>query len=127
LGRRRGGRVRRAVGAQERLQVELVGDVEHEPGEVVGWQPVAQVGWQEKRLVAVAAQEVVGHGALYLFALLEPNVLILTSPCAQTRGLGTPMIARRPGNLIGRLLLAGGLATARVPQSGGMHGTGHAV
>jgi hypothetical protein len=32
-----------AVGAQERLKVELVDDVQHQPGQVVGWQPVAQV------------------------------------------------------------------------------------
>jgi hypothetical protein len=32
------------VAAQERFQVELVDDVEDEPGEVVGWQPVAKVG-----------------------------------------------------------------------------------
>jgi hypothetical protein len=41
-----------AVGAQERAKVELVDDVEDEPGEVVGWQPVAQVGWEQEGLVA---------------------------------------------------------------------------
>jgi hypothetical protein len=39
-------------------------------------QPVAQVGWKEEGLVAVAAQEVVGHGAFYLFATSEPNVSV---------------------------------------------------
>jgi hypothetical protein len=65
-----------AVGAQERLQVELIDHVEHEPGEVAFGQPVAQVGWEQERLVAVAAHEVVGHRLFYVFAPLAPNVLI---------------------------------------------------
>jgi hypothetical protein len=55
-----------AVGAQERLQVELIDHVEHEPGEVVGWQPVTQVGWEQE-------------GLFYVFASLAPNVLILNN------------------------------------------------
>jgi hypothetical protein len=51
------------IAAQERLQVQLVDDVQHEPGQVVGWQPVAQVRGQQKGLIAVAAKEVVSHGA----------------------------------------------------------------
>jgi hypothetical protein len=35
-----------AVGAQERLQVELVDHVQDEPGQVIVRQPVAQVGEQ---------------------------------------------------------------------------------
>jgi hypothetical protein len=62
-----------AVGAQERLKVELVDHVEDESGEVVGWQPVTQVGREQIGLVAVAAQEVVGHGAYYRFAAFVPN------------------------------------------------------
>jgi hypothetical protein len=58
------------VGAQERLEVELVDDVEDEPGQVVGWQPVAQVRWEQERLVAVAGTEVVGHGQSYANRLL---------------------------------------------------------
>jgi hypothetical protein len=34
------------VGAQKWLKVELVDDVEDEPGQVIGWQPVVQVGGQ---------------------------------------------------------------------------------
>jgi hypothetical protein len=60
-----------AVGAQERLQVELVDDVQHEPGEVAFGKPVTQVGGQQERLVAVAAQEVVGHSQFYVFAALR--------------------------------------------------------
>jgi hypothetical protein len=51
-----------SVGLEERAKVELVDDVEHEPGQVVGRQPVAQVGWEQECLVAVAGAEVVGHG-----------------------------------------------------------------
>jgi hypothetical protein len=51
------------VGTQEWLKVELSCDVEDEPCEVVGWQPVAQVGRQQERLVGVCAMEVVRHGA----------------------------------------------------------------
>jgi hypothetical protein len=50
-----------ALGSVERLKVELVDHVEHEPGEVAGGEPVAQVGREQERLVAVAAQEIVGH------------------------------------------------------------------
>jgi hypothetical protein len=65
------------VSAQERTEVQLVDDVEDEPGQVIVGQPVAQVGGQQERLVGVAAQEVVGHGASYPFALLAPNALVL--------------------------------------------------
>jgi hypothetical protein len=68
-----------AVGTQERTDVELVDHVAHEPGEVVLGQPVAKVRGQQEGLVAVAAQEVVGHGASYLCAPLAPNVLVLES------------------------------------------------
>jgi hypothetical protein len=47
----------------ERGYVQLVDHVEDEPGEVAGWQPVAQVQGQQEGLVALCAQEVVGHGA----------------------------------------------------------------
>jgi hypothetical protein len=36
------------VAAQERVEVELVDHVKDEPGQVVGWQPVAQVGGSRK-------------------------------------------------------------------------------
>jgi hypothetical protein len=36
----------------------------------VGWQPVAQVGWEQECLVAVAGKEVVGHGRSYTTSLL---------------------------------------------------------
>src|SRR6266540_792089 len=45
----------------EGCQVELVDHVEDEPGEVAFGQPVAQVRGHQEGLVAVAAQEVVGH------------------------------------------------------------------
>jgi hypothetical protein len=53
------------VRSVERRQVELVDHVEDEPGEVAFGEPVAQVRGQQKGLGAVAAQEVVRHGALY--------------------------------------------------------------
>jgi phytoene dehydrogenase-like protein len=64
------------IATQERRQVELVDDVEDEPGEVVFGQPVTQIRRQQEGLVAVAAKEVVGHGATYLFALFIPDVLV---------------------------------------------------
>jgi hypothetical protein len=33
------------VGLEEWAKVELVDDVEDEPGQVIGRQPVAQIGW----------------------------------------------------------------------------------
>ncbi len=44
-------------------EVELVGDVKDEPGEMALGEPVAQVRREQEGLVAVAGQEVVGHGA----------------------------------------------------------------
>jgi uncharacterized OB-fold protein len=61
------------VGAQERLQVELVDHVEDEPGEVAVGEPVTQVWREQEGLVAVAAQEVKGHDQFYLLATLTPN------------------------------------------------------
>src|SRR6266545_4500136 len=75
-----------AVGAQERLQVELVGDVEDEPGEVAFGEPVAQVGRQQEGLVTVPTTEVVGHGAFYKFAPLAPNVSVLRVNSQPVRG-----------------------------------------
>jgi hypothetical protein len=43
-------------GAQFRTKVELRHRVDHEPGEVVAVEPVAEVWRQEHRLVAVAAE-----------------------------------------------------------------------
>ena len=57
-----------SVRGQERAQVQLVDHVEHEPGQMVGWQPVAQVGWEQERLVAVTGKEVVDHGPSYATA-----------------------------------------------------------
>jgi hypothetical protein len=62
-----------AVLPVERVEVELVCDVEDEPGEVALGEPVAQVRGQEEGLVAVAAQEGIGHGLFYMFTVLAPN------------------------------------------------------
>jgi hypothetical protein len=67
-----------AMGLVEGCEVELVDHVEDEPGEIALREPVAQVGWEEEGLVAVAAQEVGGHGRPYPIAVLAPNVLILS-------------------------------------------------
>jgi hypothetical protein len=37
--------------------------IDHEPGEVVGIEPVAKIGREEHRLVAVAAAEVLSHAS----------------------------------------------------------------
>ena len=58
------------IGREERAKVELVDHVEHEPGQVVGRQPVADIGWEQEGLVAVAGTEVVGHGRSYANGLL---------------------------------------------------------
>jgi hypothetical protein len=34
------------IGLEERAKVELVDHIEHEPGQVVGWQPVAHIRWE---------------------------------------------------------------------------------
>jgi hypothetical protein len=67
-----------SVGSEGR-QVELVHHVKDEPGEVALGESVAQVWGEQEGLVAVAAQEVVGHGSSYPFAPLALNVLVLKS------------------------------------------------
>jgi hypothetical protein len=57
--------------------VELVDDVEDEPGEMSLGEPVAQVRGQQEGLVAIAANEVVGYSEFYIFATLAVNVLVL--------------------------------------------------
>jgi hypothetical protein len=47
------------IRGQERAQVELVDHVQDEPGQVALREPVAQVGWEQERLVAVTDKEVV--------------------------------------------------------------------
>jgi hypothetical protein len=58
-----------SIGLEERAKVELVDHIEHEPGQVVGRQPVAHIGWEQKGLVAVTGKEVVGHGRSYAIGL----------------------------------------------------------
>ena len=62
-----------AVLSVEGLKVELVDDVEDEPGEVAGGEPVAQVGWEQEGLVAITAKEIVSHGLFYSFTTLIPK------------------------------------------------------
>jgi hypothetical protein len=62
-----------AVGAQERNEVQLVDEVEDEPGEVAFREPVAQVRGEQEGLVAVAAAEVVGHNSSYMLASFIPK------------------------------------------------------
>jgi hypothetical protein len=89
------------VAAQERAEIELVDHVQDEPGEVAFGEPVAQVGGQQEGLVAVAAKEVVDHGAAYLFAPLVPNAWVLEdqrlSMCGRSRRL---LLARRCDGLV---------------------------
>jgi hypothetical protein len=66
-----------AVCSVERGKVELVDHVEDEPGEVALGQPVAQVRREQEGLVAIVAQEVVGHGLLYLLTAFITNKPIL--------------------------------------------------
>ena len=51
-----------AIGGVEGLEVELLDRLDHEPGEVVLGEPVAEVRRQQHRLVTVTAEEVLGHG-----------------------------------------------------------------
>jgi hypothetical protein len=51
-----------SIRGRERAKVELVDDIEDEPGQVAGRQPLADVGWQQERLVAVTGADVVCHG-----------------------------------------------------------------
>jgi hypothetical protein len=97
------------IGGQERTKVELVDDIEHEPGQMVGWQPIAHIGWEQERLVAVAGKEVVGHGRSYAVSLLcclfqrsgrwEPELLAWgrEHPASQA-----PATHRQPPALTGR-------------------------
>jgi hypothetical protein len=54
-------RARSRSPAGEGLQVELVDRLDHEPREAIGGQPIAQVGRQQQRLVAIAGEEVLSH------------------------------------------------------------------
>jgi hypothetical protein len=55
---------------QEPIKIQLVNHVEDEPGQVVGRHPVAQVGWEQKGLVAVASKEAISHGRSYATGVL---------------------------------------------------------
>jgi hypothetical protein len=50
------------VGQVEGCEVKLVDHVEDEPGEMAFREPVTQVRGQQEGLVAVTAQEALGHG-----------------------------------------------------------------
>ncbi len=50
-----------AVGAVEGLEVKLLDRLDYEPGEVILWEPVAQVRRQQQRLVSVMCEEVLWH------------------------------------------------------------------
>jgi hypothetical protein len=50
-----------AIGGVEGVAVELVDRFDHEPGEVVFVEPLAQVRGHQKGLITVAREEVLGH------------------------------------------------------------------
>ena len=64
------GRLQAAFGDVQVLAVHR-----DEPGEVAVGEPVTQVWREQKGLVAVAAQEAIGHDQFYLLATLTPNAL----------------------------------------------------
>jgi hypothetical protein len=73
-----------AVGVQQHAEQEL-GVVGGVAVPVVAVRPVEGLKGEQIGLVAVAAQEVVGHNAFYAFAALTANALILkASTCHQT-------------------------------------------
>ena len=53
-----------AVGGVEAAEVDLLDRIEHEPGQVILGQPLAQARRQEQLLIALAGQEVLGHDRL---------------------------------------------------------------
>ena len=53
-----------AIGGVEGLEVELLDRLDHEPGEVVVGQPIAQVRRQQQRLVSIAGEEVLWHARM---------------------------------------------------------------
>jgi hypothetical protein len=55
---------------EERVKVELVDHVEHELGQMIGWQPLAHIRWEQERLVTVTDTEAVAHGRSYPACLL---------------------------------------------------------
>jgi hypothetical protein len=59
-----------SVGLEEWAKVQLVDHIQDEPGQVVGGQPVTDIGWEQEHLVTVAGTEVVGHGRSYSIGLL---------------------------------------------------------
>jgi hypothetical protein len=73
---------------------------------VAGGEPVAQVRGQEEGLVAVTAQEVVGHGPSYSFTAFVPNALILSvnafgaKPCSGRIEAVSRLQRRPPGVLL---------------------------
>jgi hypothetical protein len=91
------------VGLVEGLKVELVDDVEDEPGQVAVGKPLAQVGREQEPLVAVGGQEVVGHGLFYLLAALTPNVMTSTTCSTGTRRLAGCLGGQEPGDSPGGL------------------------
>jgi hypothetical protein len=69
-----------AVGSVERGEVELVDDVEDEPGKMVLGEPVAQVGGQQEGLVAAPRRKLCIITIL-LFPAFAPNAPRRVASC----------------------------------------------
>jgi hypothetical protein len=52
------------IGSVERLEAELRHRVEHEPGQMILRQPLAQTGRQQQLLVTITRQEVLSHAEI---------------------------------------------------------------
>jgi hypothetical protein len=96
------------IGLEERAQVEVVDDVQDEPGQVVGWQPVADIGWEQERLVAVTGTEVAGQWPIlrHQLALLPDPAAVPATGCYEIESVRrTRASIHRPGKF-NRVLLA---------------------
>ena len=56
----------RSISREERRQVHRVDGVQHEPGEVLGRQPIPQARRQQQLLLAITRDEVLPHPAMLL-------------------------------------------------------------
>ena len=53
-----------AIGGVEGLEVELLDRLDHEPGQMVLIQPIAQIRRQQQGLISIAAKEVLSHARI---------------------------------------------------------------
>jgi hypothetical protein len=83
------------IGAVDGAQIDLLDGVEHEPGEVILRQPLAQAWRQQQLLVAITRKEVLSHRATS--GRQDAQRIVLASPDDNPRRAGVCATASNAG------------------------------